>query len=82
MPWGVDQVDLVLRIVVVPEGRRSSRGDRDPTLLLLLHPVHRSTPVMYFTDLVGKTRVEEDTFGRGRLPGIDVSHDADISRKF
>ena len=37
---------------------------------------------MYFTDLMGKTCVEEDTFGRGRLPGIDVSHDADISRKF
>ena len=82
MPWGVNQVDLVLRIIVVPEGRSGSRGNRDSTLLLLLHPVHRSTSIMHFTDLMGKTCVEEDTFGRGRLPGIDVSHDADISRKF
>ena len=79
VPRSVDQVDLVLRTSVVPESRRSSRGDRDTTLLLLLHPVHGSTPIVYFTDLMRQTGVEEDTFGRSGLPGIDVSHDADIS---
>jgi hypothetical protein len=33
-----------------------------------------------FTDLVGNPRVEQDPFGRRRLTGIDVRHDADVSR--
>ena len=81
VPWGVDEVDLVLGVVVVPEGSRSSGGNRDTTLLLLLHPVHRSTTIVYFTDLVGQTRIKEDTLRRSRLTGIDVGHDADISRE-
>ena len=81
VPWGVDEVDLVLSVVVVPEGSRSSGGNRDTTLLLLLHPVHRSTTIVYFTDLVGQTRIKEDTLRRSRLTGIDVGHDADISRE-
>ena len=31
-----------------------------------------------FTDLVRLPGVEEDPLGRGRLPGIDVGHDADV----
>ena len=81
VPWGVDEVDLVLGVVVVPEGSRSSGGNRDTTLLLLLHPVHRSTTIVYFTDLVGQTRIKEDTLRRSRLTGIDVGHDADVSRE-
>ena len=81
MSWGVDEVDLVLGVVVVPEGSRSSGGNRDTTLLLLLHPVHRSATIVYFTDLVGQTRIKEDTLRRSRLTGIDVGHDADISRE-
>ena len=79
--WGVNEVDLVLGVVVVPEGSRSSGGNRDTTLLLLLHPVHRSTTIVYFTDLVGQPCVEEDTLRRSRLTGIDVGHDTDISRE-
>jgi hypothetical protein len=30
-------------------------------------------------DLMGDTGVEKDTFGRGRLTGIDMSHDADVA---
>jgi hypothetical protein len=33
---------------------------------------------MDFTNLVRNPGVEEDPLGRGRLPGIDVSHDADV----
>jgi hypothetical protein len=33
---------------------------------------------MDFTDLVRNPGIEEDPFGGGRLPGIDVGHDADV----
>jgi hypothetical protein len=33
---------------------------------------------MDFADLVRNPGVEEDPLGRGRLPGIDVGHDADV----
>ena len=72
---GVDDVDLVL---LPPAGGRS-RGDRDATLLLLLHPVHRGSAVVDLTDLVGDTGVEQDALGGGRLAGVDVRHDADVA---
>ena len=75
VPGGVDDVDLV---VFPPAGRRSRR-DRDATLLLLLHPVHRGAAIVDFTDLVRDTGVEEDAFGRRGLAGIDVRHDADVA---
>ena len=34
---------------------------------------------MGFTDLVNKTRVEQDTLGCGRLPGVDMRNNPDIS---
>jgi hypothetical protein len=71
----VDDVDLV----VVPEGRRRGRRDRDAALLLLLHPVHRGCTVVNLTDLVRDACVEQDPLGRRRLAGIDVSHDADVA---
>ncbi|EAQ30599.1 hypothetical protein NAP1_07465 [Erythrobacter sp. NAP1] len=92
---GVDDVDAVLgrvraqflgiahRIHVgifrVPETSGRSRRDRDPALLLLLHPVHRRSTIVHFADLVGLAGVVEDTLGRGGLAGIDVRHDADIA---
>ncbi len=71
----VDDVDAV----IVPEARRGSRRDRDPALLLLLHPVHRRGALMDLADLVGLAGVVEDTLGRRRLAGIDVRHDADVA---
>ena len=76
---GVDQVDLILVILVMPESGRRSRGDRDTALLLLDHPVHRSAALVHLADLVGLTRVEKDSFGRSGLTGIDVSHDTDVA---
>jgi hypothetical protein len=37
---------------------------------------------MHLTDLVRNSGVEQDPFGRGRLAGIDVRHDADVPRPF
>ncbi len=59
---GVDKVDFIFLGIVVPESGRSSRGDCDTALLLLLHPVHGGCAVMHLADLVGKTGIEKDTF--------------------
>src|SRR6187431_520069 len=72
---GVDDVDLVL----VPEARDGGRGDRDATLLLLLHPVGGRGAIVRLADLVVGSRVEQDALGRRRLAGIDVRHDADVA---
>ena len=72
---GVDDVDGV----VVPDAGGGGRGDGDPPLLLLLHPVHRGCAFVDFADLVVATRVIEDALGQGGLARVDVSHDPDIS---
>ena len=77
---GIDQVDLVLMVLVLPEGGRCGRGDGDTALLLLDHPVHGGAALMHLADLVGFTRVEKDSLGRRGLTGIDVGHDTDITR--
>jgi len=74
VPGCVDDVDPV----PAPVGDRGGRGDRDATLLLLHHPVHGGGAVVDLTHLVDAAGIEEDAFGRGRLPGIDVGHDADV----
>ena len=78
------EVDVARRVddvdpVILPETGGGSGRDRDATLLLLFHPVHRGTAIVDLTDLVVLAGVEEDTFGCGRLAGIDVGHDADVA---
>src|SRR6266568_2545946 len=72
---GVDDVDAVL----APEGGGRGGGDGDAALALLLHPVHDGGALMDLANLVRDAGVEEDSLGRGRLTGIDVRHDADVS---
>src|SRR5204862_3442003 len=73
---GIDDVDAR----VAPESRGGGRGDGDPALLLLDHPVHGRSPLVHLADLVSAAGVVEDSLGSRRLTGIDVSHDADVSR--
>ena len=74
----VDDVEAL----VVPEGGGRGGSDRDAALLLLLHPVHRRGAVVDFADLMGLAGIIEDALGRRRLPGVDVSHDAEITIVF
>ncbi len=75
---GVDDVDAR----IAPEAGRGSRGNRDASLLLLFHPVHRRGTLMRFAELVVHAGVEQDPFRRRGLAGVDVGHDADISGFF
>ena len=86
---GVDDVDtmtvlleesrIVLSLGMAPIAGGSSRGDGDTTLLLLFHPVHRSSAIMNFTDLMVNTGVVQDTLGGGGLTCVDVGHDTDVT---
>jgi hypothetical protein len=64
---------------VAPCAGGGSRSNRDPALLLLLHPVHRGCAFVDLSDAVRPARIKQDAFGRSGLPGVDVRHDADIS---
>ena len=87
---GVDNVDLLLNargrfgdasfLALRPFAANRCGGDGDSPLLLLLHPVRSSSPIMYLTDLVYRSCVEQDSFSEGRLPRINVRTDADIPR--
>src|SRR5205814_9469747 len=61
---------------------RRGRGNGDPALLLLLHPVHGGGAFVHFANLVGLAGVIKDALGRRRLSGVDVRHDADIAITF
>src|SRR5206468_9683718 len=76
--WRVDDIDSELDAVTCPECSGRGRRDRDAALLLLLHPVHRRGAFMHLADLVLLAGIVKNTLGRGRLTGIDVSHDADV----
>ncbi len=55
-------------------------GDRDATLLLLLHPVHDGSALMNLADLVRTPRVRNRMrSSRRRLTGVDVRHDPDVA---
>ena len=71
---------ILLGLGVRPVAGGSSRSNGDTTLLLLNHPVHGGAAIVDLTDLVVDTGVVQDTLGSGRLAGIDMGHNADISR--
>ena len=76
VPGRIDDVDAM----IAPARRRRSRGDRDPALLLLGHPVHGGSAVVDLADLVDLLRVEEDPLGHGGLAGVDMGDDSDVPR--
>ena len=75
VPGRIDNVDPM----VAPLRGRRRRGDRDPALLLLRHPVHRRGALVDLAHLVGAAGVVEDPLGRRGLAGVDVRHDPDVA---
>ena len=61
---------------------RRSGGNRDASLLLLLHPVHGGRTFMHFADLVRLTCVEKNAFRSSGLAGVNVRHDPYVSCLF
>ncbi len=82
---GVNDIDtggleLVLR--TGPVARSRGRRNRNATLLLLGHPVHRGSTIMGFADLIVHSGVEQDPLSSRGLARVDVSHNADVSGIF
>ena len=71
----IDNVDTIL----LPVAGCSGGGDCDTSLLLLLHPVHRSSTVVNFAELMCLARIEKYSFRSGGLTRIDMSHYTNIS---
>ena len=71
-----------VQALAVPERGGGSGGDRDATLLLLLHPVHRRGTFVHFADLVALAGVIQDALGRRGLTGVDMRHDAEVTIVF
>src|SRR5690606_18462712 len=74
----VDAMDGEIAVHALPEAGGRRGGDRDATLLLLLHVVHHGRAVMDFADLVRDARIEKDALGRRRLARVYVGRDADV----
>ena len=71
----IDDVDAM----ILPVAGCGSGSDRDATLLLLLHPVHRRGSFVNFADLVRNTGIEQHALRRRGLTRVDVRHGADVS---
>ena len=78
MAGSVDEIDSM----ITPIAGCRRRGDSNATLLLYVHPIHVSSAVVYLTHLVFPAGVVQDALARRGLSGINVRHDADVSRPF
>ena len=74
----VDDVDTM----ILPEAGRCSGGNGNTSLLLLRHPVHRSSAIVRLADLMIDARIIKNTLCRRSLSGINMRHDADIAGHF
>ena len=76
MPRCVDDVNAV----IAPKTCCRGGGDGDAALLFLLHPIHRGAAIMDLAHFVGFSGVIQDPFGRRGFAGVNVRHDADITK--
>ena len=76
MARGVDDVDAA----ILPKTGGGSGSDRDAPLLLLLHPVHDGRALVGLAQAVGAAGIEQDALGGSGFAGVDVRHNADVSR--
>lgn len=74
VPGRIDQVDGQ----VVNGERRDSRLDRDPAAAFLGECVGAGVAGVDASEVVGRSGVEEQTFGEAGFTGVDVGKDAQI----
>ena len=77
--YDIDAVFVKLLIHALPKTCGRSRCDCDTAFLFLLHPIHHCRTVVHLAHLVRDTGIEQDSLGSGRLAGIYMRHDADIT---
>jgi len=68
-----------LKDVVFPGASGNGRADRDAMGALFGHEIHGRCAIMHFADFVRVSGIKQDSFGEGRLPGVDVCRDTDIA---
>jgi hypothetical protein len=68
--------------VVSPEAGSGCRRDRDAAFFFLFHPIHSGRAFIHFAYPGIHARIKQHAFSRCCFPGINVSHDADVSNKF
>jgi hypothetical protein len=78
MARSIDDIDPV----IFPETGSGGRGDGNPSLLFLLHPIHGCRTFIDLSYSVGDASIIENSFCRRRLPSVDVSHDANVTYAF
>ena len=66
-------------LMIHPGAGHGSRRDGDAAFAFLLHPVRKCVTVVHLTHLVQKACVIQNPLCSGRLSGINVCHDADVS---
>ena len=85
VPRGVDDIDPVRLEAAVhprPEAAYRRRGNGDPALLLLGHPVGGCRAIVYFTQLMAHPGIKQDALGGGGFTGIDMRGDTDVAITF
>ncbi len=75
MTRSVDDIDQM----AVPLSAGSSSSDGDAALTLLLHPIHRGGTLVYFANLVGDTRVVENSLSHSGLASINVRNNSNVT---
>ncbi len=78
----VDDIDRDrLAVGIFPAAGDRRRHDRDSPLSLLGEVVGRGVTLVDVPHAVDRAGVVQDSFGRGRLAGVDVGDDADVANR-
>src|SRR5665647_1412625 len=85
MAWGVNNVDVMRKVVVThpfPKTGGRSRSNGNAALLLLLHPIHDGSAIMHLTNLVAYTGIKKNAFSRHRFTGVNMRTNTDVTIAF
>ena len=80
MPKGLARLEKALLFFLGPKAGDGSGGDRDATLLLLLHPVRDGVAIIDITNLVDQAGVEKDPLRRRCLARINMRGNPNVAR--